>query len=178
MLVGSYFSAACTALLVSARSVAVSELTSKIAVIDACPCCTTELIGLQVGRAGQVLFDRLHDVVAHLGHRRAVVLTPKSSPLAGRRPDKLLDDRDRREDAGERHQRDDHEDQGRPLDEEPGEAKLHCWNETFSPSPKLVCPFVTTRVPEGMPLTTEVVPSRADLGDLDRLYACRPLGPS
>ena len=49
MFEGRSFSEACTALFVSAKSVAVSEVTVKIAEIEACPCWTTELIVCKSG---------------------------------------------------------------------------------------------------------------------------------
>ena len=161
------------ALFVSARSVAVSELMSKIAVMRRLPLLHDRVDRLQIGRAGQVLLDRLDDVVAHFRNRRAVVA---DRDRHGRLADvgvELLDDRGRRKNAREHHQRDDDENERRPLDEKPGKAELHGWKETFSPSPTLIWPLLTMRVPGGNAGDDRCRAVAADLGDLDRFHACR-----
>ncbi len=90
---------------------------------------------LQVGRAGQLLFDRRDDVVAHLGDRRAVIADADRDGRLADVGKELLDDRRGREDAREEHQRDQHEDERRTTDEKPGQTHR---TATFSPSPTLV----------------------------------------
>ena len=111
---------------------------------------------LQVGRPGEVLFDRRDDVVAHLRDGRAAVARRDRNRRLRDVWEELLDDRQQRDDAGEHHDGDENEDQRRALEEEPGQ--VHC-SVTLSPLPTLAMPLLTTRVPGGRPATTAVTPS-------------------
>jgi hypothetical protein len=79
---------------------------------------------LQIRCARKILLDRLHDAVAHFRDRRAVVLDRNANGGLTDVRKQFLDDRCGRENAREQHQCDQHEDQRRPLDEQPSQAHL------------------------------------------------------